>query len=473
MGSKCHSGGEGLMLFSSLTFLLAFLPLVLVLYYINNNRVYRNIILLISSLIFYSWGEPRTIIIMIITIIVNYVMAIMIEEKEKYRKLLFIVTCIFNIGILFFFKYFNFFVNDVLMLKNVTLNIILPIGISFYTFQILSYVIDVYKKEVVAQRSIINLGAYVTMFPQLIAGPIVRYQTIAKELTERKEHVDDIAEGLRRFIIGLGKKIIIANQMAIIADKVYLSIPLHDLNTMFAWIGTIAFALQIYYDFSGYSDMAIGLGKMFGFHFVENFNYPYIATSITDFWRRWHISLSSWFRDYVYIPLGGSRCSKARWMLNIMIVWSLTGLWHGASYNFILWGLYYGVLLMMEKLLFKKYLDKLKGINYIITMLIVLVGWVFFNSSSVDQIIYMIRNLFGFNGSFSLILLNNQVILYLLPYMLIAIIGMGPWINQLFIKIRNNTIGFTIYDIYLVVILVVCLIFLINNSYNPFIYFRF
>ena len=473
MGSKCHSGGEGLMLFSSLTFLLAFLPLVLVLYYINNNRVYRNIILLISSLIFYSWGEPRTIIIMIITIIVNYVMAIMIEEKEKYRKLLFIVTCIFNIGILFFFKYFNFFVNDVLMLKNVTLNIILPIGISFYTFQILSYVIDVYKKEVVAQRSIINLGAYVTMFPQLIAGPIVRYQTIAKELTERKEHVDDIAEGLRRFIIGLGKKIIIANQMAIIADKVYLSIPLHDLNTMFAWIGTIAFALQIYYDFSGYSDMAIGLGKMFGFHFVENFNYPYIATSITDFWRRWHISLSSWFRDYVYIPLGGSRCSKARWMLNIMIVWSLTGLWHGASYNFILWGLYYGVLLMMEKLLFKKYLDKLKGINYIITMLIVLVGWVFFNSSSVDQIIYMIRNLFGFNGSFSLILLNNQGILYLLPYMLIAIIGMGPWINQLFIKIRNNTIGFTIYDIYLVVILVVCLIFLINNSYNPFIYFRF
>ena len=473
MGSKCHSGGEGLMLFSSLTFLLAFLPMVLVLYYINNNRVYRNIVLLISSLIFYSWGEPRTIIIMIITIIVNYVMAIMIEEKEKYRKLLFIVTCIFNIGILFFFKYFNFFVNDVLMLKNVTLNIILPIGISFYTFQILSYVIDVYKKEVVAQRSIINLGAYVTMFPQLIAGPIVRYQTIAKELTERKEHVDDIAEGLRRFIIGLGKKIIIANQMAIIADKVYLSIPLHDLNTMFAWIGTIAFALQIYYDFSGYSDMAIGLGKMFGFHFVENFNYPYIATSITDFWRRWHISLSSWFRDYVYIPLGGSRCSKARWMLNIMIVWSLTGLWHGASYNFILWGLYYGVLLMMEKLFFKKYLDKLKGINYIITMLIVLVGWVFFNSSSVDQIIYMIRNLFGFNGSFSLILLNNQGILYLLPYMLIAIIGMGPWINQLFIKIRNNTIGFTIYDIYLVVILVVCLIFLINNSYNPFIYFRF
>ena len=473
MGPKCHSGGEGLMLFSSLTFLLAFLPLVLVLYYVNNNRVYRNIILLISSLIFYSWGEPRTIIIMIITIIVNYVMAIMIEEKEKYRKLLFIVTCIFNIGILFFFKYFNFFVNDVLMLKNVTLNIILPIGISFYTFQILSYVIDVYKKEVVAQRSIINLGAYVTMFPQLIAGPIVRYQTIAKELTERKEHVDDIAEGLRRFIIGLGKKIIIANQMAIIADKVYLSIPLHDLNTMFAWIGTIAFALQIYYDFSGYSDMAIGLGKMFGFHFVENFNYPYIATSITDFWRRWHISLSSWFRDYVYIPLGGSRCSKARWMLNIMIVWSLTGLWHGASYNFILWGLYYGVLLMMEKLFFKKYLDKLRGINYIITMLIVLVGWVFFNSSSVDQIIYMIRNLFGFNGSFSLILLNNQGILYLLPYMLIAIIGMGPWINQLFIKIRNNTIGFTIYDIYLVVILVVCLIFLINDSYNPFIYFRF
>ena len=461
------------MLFSSLTFLLAFLPLVLVLYYINNNRVYRNIVLLISSLIFYSWGEPRTIIIMIITIIVNYVMAIMIEENEKYRKLLFIVTCIFNIGILFFFKYFNFFVNDVLMLKNVTLNIILPIGISFYTFQILSYVIDVYKKEVVAQRSIINLGAYVTMFPQLIAGPIVRYQTIAKELTDRKEHVDDIAEGLRRFIIGLGKKIIIANQMAIIADKVYLSIPLHDLNTMFAWIGTIAFALQIYYDFSGYSDMAIGLGKMFGFHFVENFNYPYIATSITDFWRRWHISLSSWFRDYVYIPLGGSRCSKARWMLNIMIVWSLTGLWHGASYNFILWGLYYGVLLMMEKLFFKKYLDKLRGINYIITMLIVLVGWVFFNSSSVDQIIYMIRNLFGFNGSFSLILLNNQGILYLLPYMLIAIIGMGPWINQLFIKIRNNTIGFTIYDIYLVVILVVCLIFLINNSYNPFIYFRF
>ena len=465
------------MVFSSLTFLFIYFPITLVVMKLSPLK-YRNFCLLVLSLLFYSYGEPKYIIIMLVSCIVDYFNGYMVDkyrDNKRIAKRFVIFSIVFNLGLLGFFKYYDFLVsilNSIGINIFSPLNISLPIGISFYTFQTMSYPIDVYRNDAKVQKNLVNFSCYVTMFFQLIAGPIVRYKDIAAQLDHRIENENGFYNGIKRFVCGLAKKVILANNMGLIFEQIN-SLNNENISLLLAWLGIICFALQIYFDFSGYSDMAIGLASMFGFDLLENFNYPYIASSITDFWRRWHISLSSWFRDYVYIPLGGSRCSKARWMLNIMIVWSLTGLWHGASYNFILWGLYYGVLLMMEKLFFKKYLDKLRGINYIITMLIVLVGWVFFNSSSVDQIIYMIRNLFGFNGSFSLILLNNQGILYLLPYMLIAIIGMGPWINQLFIKIRNNTIGFTIYDIYLVVILVVCLIFLINNSYNPFIYFRF
>ncbi len=453
------------MLFSSLTFLLAFLPITLLLYYIYDNRNYRNIILLIVSLYFYAWGEPKTILLMLLAITVNYFMALQIE---KGKKVCFYIALIFNIGMLFFFKYFNFFVKDVLMLKNFPLHIVLPIGISFYTFQIMSYIIDVYRKTVKAQKNILYLGTYVSMFPQLIAGPIVRYETIEDELINRKETIKGFADGLRRFIIGLGKKVIIANNMAIIADKIFFE--LAELNTPLAWIGIIAYALQIYFDFSGYSDMAIGLGHMFGFQFLENFNYPYIAKTVTDFWRRWHISLSSWFKDYVYIPLGGSRVSIMRSIFNLTVVWSLTGLWHGASFNFILWGLYYGLLLIMEKYVLNKILAKLPVLHRLLTLLAILVGWVIFNTADLSHTFSYLCEMFIYNGTISLNQLNNIGILYLWPYFIMGIIGCTPIIKNLLAKL--NAVGY-IYDLYLFAVLGICMIFLINSSYNPFIYFRF
>ncbi len=453
------------MLFSSLTFLLAFLPITVILYFSFNNRTYRNVILLITSLFFYAWGEPKTIFLMILTIIVNYFLAI---QVEKNKKTYLYVSILFNIGLLFFFKYFNFFIKDVLFIKNSTINIVLPIGISFYIFQIMSYVIDVHRKKVKAQKNIIYLGAYVSMFPQLIAGPIVRYETIASELIERKETFEDFSNGLRRFITGLSKKIIIANNMAIIADKIFWDIK--DLSTPIAWLGAIAYSLQIYYDFSGYSDMAIGLGKMFGFNFDENFNYPYIAKTVTDFWRRWHISLSSWFKDYVYIPLGGSRVSLKRSIINLLIVWSLTGLWHGASYNFIVWGLFYGIILILEKYILNKFLSKFPITHRILTLITIIVGWVIFNTYDLNHTLYYLSNMFVYNGTISLNMLNNLGILYLWPYFILAILGSTPIIKLLLDKL--NKIGF-LYDLYLLLILGICFMFLINNSYNPFIYFRF
>ena len=460
------------MLFSSLTFLFAFLPITLILYHIKNNRNYRNIILLIVSLIFYSWGEPKTIIIMIFAIIFNYFIAIKMEDSKNSKPYL-IYSLIFNIGILFFFKYFNFFVEDVLMVKNFPLKIMLPIGISFYTFQIMSYVIDVYRGVVKAQRNILYLGCYVSMFPQLIAGPIVRYETIAKELIEREESIQQFAQGLRRFIIGLAKKIIIANQMAIISDKIFLELGNDEITTLLAWSATLAFTLQIYFDFSGYSDMAIGLGHMFGFKFLENFNYPYIAKTVTDFWRRWHISLSSWFKDYVYIPLGGSRVTQTRWIFNIAVVWALTGLWHGASYNFIIWGIYYGIILVLEKIFLNKVLKNVPIIQRLLTLLIILISWVIFNSTSISQIFVFLKNMFVINGSFNLNVLNNLGLLYLWPYAVFGIIGSGPFVKSIILKLQKTKIGRILVDIYLIILLIICLIFLINSSYNPFIYFRF
>ena len=347
------------MLFSSPIFLFSFLPITLFVYYIfliKTKRV-KNYFLLLMSLIFYAWGEPKFIVMLIASIVINWFFGILIDknrENKKKSKLIIALMLLANLSILIVFKYLGFLVTNINVIFNQNLvvpNIALPIGISFFTFQAISYVIDVYRKNGTVQKNILNVGLYLAFFPQLIAGPIVRYETVAEQINYRKENFDDFSKGVYRFIFGLSKKVLISNQMAIIADVAFDNSPS---SVLFAWLGAIAYALQIYFDFSGYSDMAIGLGAMFCFKFDENFNYPYIAKSITDFWHRWHISLSTWFRDYVYIPLGGSRCKRSKAFLNIFIVWLLTGIWHGASWNFILWGLYFFAFLIIEKSLFQR-----------------------------------------------------------------------------------------------------------------------
>ena len=385
------------MVFSSFTFLFIFLPLVLLTYFLAKKRQYRNIVLLVFSLIFYAWGEPVYVLLMLLSIIVNYFIALKIERRKKGKKKWMIMDVIFNLGIIGFFKYGNFMIQNInsIFHSNIgEMNLALPIGISFYTFQVLSYVIDVYRKTVPAQKSMVNLGMYVTLFPQLIAGPIVRYETVAEEIENRKENFNEVVEGLKRFFIGLGKKVLIANQMALIADTIYGG-DLEVTGTIALWLAAISYTLQIYFDFSGYSDMAIGLGRMFGFHFLENFNYPYIAKSITDFWRRWHISLSTWFRDYVYIPLGGNRVNKLKWLRNILVVWLLTGLWHGASWNFILWGVYYGVILIIEKVFLGKLIEKLpKVLQHIYALFFIIIGWVIFRVEDFSQMGIVLQKMF-------------------------------------------------------------------------------
>lgn len=465
------------MVFSSFTFLFIFLPLVLLTYFFAKKRKYRNIILLIFSLIFYAWGEPIYVLLMILSIVVNYFIALKIDRLKNGKKKLMIIDIIFNLAIIGFFKYGNFVIQNINGIFNCNIAEIklgLPIGISFYTFQVLSYVIDVYKKTVPAQKSIINLGMYVTLFPQLIAGPIVRYETVAEEIENRKENFTEIVEGLKRFFIGLGKKVLIANQMALIADTIYGG-NIETAGTITLWIAAISYTLQIYFDFSGYSDMAIGLGKMFGFHFLENFNYPYIAQSITDFWRRWHISLSTWFRDYVYIPLGGNRVSKIKWLRNILIVWLLTGLWHGASWNFILWGIYYGVILIIEKIFLGKYIEKLpRFFRHIYTLFFVVIGWVIFRIEDFSQMGIVLQKMFVWtkSGILDNIILNYDIFASL-PYIIIGIIGSIP----VFAKVKESTKSRVTYSvistIWCLVIFIISICFLLTATYNPFIYFRF
>lgn len=465
------------MLFSSLVFLFVFLPLIIITYYLVPIRSYRNFILLAFSLVFYAWGEPVYVVLMVLEILINFVLAQLIARNNdlKIKRLYLVITIIIDLGLLGFYKYSNFLIDIInnLFAMNLTfIEISLPIGISFYTFQVLSYVIDVYRGKVKVQNNILNLATYITMFPQLIAGPIVRYETIEDELTNRKESLSMVADGIRRFIIGLGKKIIIANNLALLAESVFLKTELVNYNFMIAWLGAISYALQIYFDFSGYSDMAIGLGKIFGFNFLENFNYPYIAKSITDFWRRWHISLSSWFRDYVYIPLGGNRVSKARWYLNIMIVWMLTGLWHGASYNFVAWGLYYGFFLIIEKVFLLRYLEKVKILNHVFTLVVVIFGFVIFNSSNLTQIQSFFTNMFAQLPYFDKAFLESNNLFYLLPYLFMGIIAATPLFNRIFKLLDESYFGI-VFDAYLILVLVICIVFLVNSSYNPFIYFRF
>ena len=465
------------MVFSSFTFLFIFLPLVLLTYFLAKKRQLRNIVLLVFSLIFYAWGEPVYVILMLLSIIVNYLIALKIERRKRGKKKWMIIDVIFNLGVIGFFKYGNFIIQNInsIFHSNIgEMDLALPIGISFYTFQVLSYVIDVYHKTVPAQKSIVNLGMYVTLFPQLIAGPIVRYETVAEEIENRKENFTEVVEGLKRFFIGLGKKVLIANQMALIADTIYGG-DLANTGTVSLWLAAISYTLQIYFDFSGYSDMAIGLGRMFGFHFLENFNYPYIAKSITDFWRRWHISLSTWFRDYVYIPLGGNRVSTLKWLRNILVVWLLTGLWHGASWNFILWGVYYGVILIIEKVFLGRIIEKLpKVLQHIYALFFIIIGWVIFRVEDFSQMGIVLQKMFTWQASSIIdnIVLNFDVFSSL-PYILIGIIGSMPLWTKVREKRKQTNSYLIVSNLWSFGIFMLSICFLLVATYNPFIYFRF
>jgi len=459
------------MVFSSLIFLFCFLPIFLVCYFIPKNRKVRNIVLLLFSLAFYGYGEPIYLIFMILSIIVNFILA-KFMDKSNNRKIWLVLAVVFDLGLLFFFKYSNFFINNINNFFNFNikfLSISLPIGISFYTFQSLTYIIDVYRKKTPVQDSIINLGCYISAFPQLIAGPIVRYSTVNEELNERKENVEDFAIGIRRFIIGLAKKAIIANEMAYVADSIFAS-SLTEAGFIGIFIGAICYALQLYYDFSGYSDMAIGLGRMLGFHYLENFNYPYIAKSITDYWRRWHISLSSFFRDYVYIPLGGNRCSIPRNIFNIMVVWLLTGFWHGADWNFIIWGLYFGIILIVEKFILKKWIDKMPSFfRHLYTLLLVLFSWIIFYFSDLSLMQEAFKSLFGFNGLGSIALLNHLQI-FKVRTILVFVIAVFASTEVLSKVFKKDTV---VKDVLLMILFIISIVTILASSYNPFVYFRF
>ncbi len=468
------------MVFSTLTFLYAFLPLVLVSYFLFPNRVYRNGVLLVFSLVFYAWGEPRYIFLMLAASFVAYIGGLLIhqldgEKTQKLRKVVFVITICLLTANLFLFKYLNFTVDNLNHLFSSTLmipKIALPIGISFYTFQILSYVIDLYRHEIQVQTNYFYLTLYVSFFPQLIAGPIVRYQTVESEIKLRKESLEDVSYGLRRFIVGLSKKVILSNKIGAIATLIYTE-NTSAYGTAIYWLAALAYSLQIYFDFSGYSDMAIGLGRIFGFHFLENFHYPYIATSITDFWRRWHISLSSWFRDYIYIPLGGNRCSTARWVFNLCVVWVLTGFWHGAQWNFMLWGIYYAVLLLVEKFFLGKLLERLPKIfQWLYTFFFVVIGWVIFNAESLEQVGQRVGMLFRFVPSDPVaVLAANSSILLGLIYIPIGLVCMLPWAER--IKLKKTALRDTLLNVVCLVLLLECIVYILSSSYNPFIYFRF
>lgn len=468
------------MVFSSLAFLYGFLPVVIILYFLCKNRVYRNVVLLAFSLLFYAWGEPKLIALMILSSLTAYAAGLLIDRCEnkgklKLKKTIFVISVVLLTANLFVFKYLNFVCDNVGNLLGVDFNvkkIALPIGISFYTFQILSYVIDLYRGKVKVQKNPFYLTLYVAFFPQLIAGPIVRYETVEEEIRTRQETWKDFSDGLGRFIVGLAKKVIISNNLALIPTIVYGG-DAQVYGTLMYWMAAIGYALQIYFDFSGYSDMAIGLGQMFGFHFLENFNYPYIATSITDFWRRWHISLSSWFRDYIYIPLGGNRVKKGRFVFNILVVWILTGFWHGAEWNFIIWGLYYGILLLAEKLFLAKYIDKLpKFLRWVYSMFFVLIGWVIFNLTDVTQIGETLKMMFSaVPTDFAGVVGSNTEIMFAMLFLPLGILCMLPWKNKF--DFSKSTTGQIVIRIAEILLLAVCVVCVISSSYNPFIYFRF
>lgn len=492
------------MVFSSFVFLLVFLPLILILYYISPRRL-QNFVLLVASLIFYAWGEPVYVLIMLFSTVFDYTNGRLIEYFKNHgshgkAKAALIIDICGNLGILGFFKYADFFIGNVNTVTGAGISLLhlaLPIGISFYTFQTMSYTIDVYREQVSAQHNILDFATYVTLFPQLIAGPIVQYKTVADELRGRKTGLVDFSEGAFRFTVGFAKKVLLANQIGSLWDTIS---GLNELTAATAWLGAVAYSFQIYFDFSGYSDMAIGLGRMFGFHFLENFNFPYMAKSITEFWRRWHISLSSWFREYVYIPLGGNRKGLPRQIFNLAVVWLLTGLWHGASWNFVLWGAYYGVLLILEKLFLLRLLKKLPGwFGHIYSVFLVVVGWVIFAQTDMGKLVNYLKAMFGIgasgvNADFFFFLSGNA---FLLAVLVVCSIDHRGWVKRLsgFLSgkrkaldgvLRMEPSAGSIYEtvqesrgmtylkpLLLLVLLFLTTAFLVGDSYNPFLYFRF
>ncbi len=463
------------MVFSSTIFLFLFLPILLVVYYnpIIKNKSFKNVVLLFGSIFFYAWGEPVFVFLILISVFVNWLSGLLIYRTlhTVWSKIWLIVNLCWNIGLLFVFKYLQFIAENLGLLlyddsAHFGIEIALPIGISFFTFQIMSYTIDVYRKRVPVQKNILYLGMYILMFPQLVAGPIVRYETVADEILNRKETSEDFTSGVSRFVFGLGKKVLIANYVGRIADFVWGA---DEKTVVLAWIGAIAYTLQIYFDFAGYSDMAIGLGRMFGFHYDENFNYPYISKSITEFWRRWHMSLSQWFRDYVYIPLGGNRVSESRNYLNLFVVWLLTGIWHGANWTFVVWGLGYFVLLVIEK---KMGTIKIKGLSNVYTMFFVILLWVLFRADSLAQAGYYIGAMFGIGsvgilGDAAKAFLSHNILLFT-----VAIVGCLPVVPMLKKKMSDRCVEW-ISALSMVAIFVLCIMSLVTTDYNPFIYFNF
>jgi putative alginate O-acetyltransferase algI len=454
----------------------AYLPITLLAYYLV-PRQGRNIFLFIVNLIFYGWGEPRLVLLMVFNIFFNYIGGWLVNKYRadaKKKKLFLILTCVLDIGILAVFKYTGMITETLNMLPFLNipeLQISLPIGISFYTFQTMSYVIDVYRDDAPVSKNFINFGTYVALFPQLIAGPIVRYRDVAEQLVNRRETLEMFTRGVKLFMVGLAKKVIIANTMGTLTKNIFATTD--ENGVVGTWVGMIAYTFQIYFDFSGYSDMACGLGNMMGFEFLKNFNYPYIAKSITDFWRRWHISLSTWFKEYVYIPLGGNRKGVKRQILNLLIVWGLTGLWHGAAYNFVLWGLYYGLLLILEKFVLKKFLDRLPSfVQHIYTLFIIIIGWGLFYFTDVGQLGEFMVDLFNFgNGicgdqAFNLIMSN-------LPMLIIAAVASTPLATMLYTRFEHTRFMWIPETLYCMGVLAVSTASLVNQSYNPFLYFRF
>ena len=464
------------MVFSSLLFLFVYLPVVLAIYYIV-PRKWRNLWLFIANLVFYGWGEPVYILLMLFSITINYFAGILIDrsgDDRRKAKGILIADVVINLAMLGFFKYYDLFASTLSTIPGVSvpaLHLALPIGISFYTFQTMSYPIDIYRGDAKLQRSYISFGTFVALFPQLIAGPIVRYKDIAEQLDFRAGGVDQFSSGVRRFIVGLGKKVLIANNIGALWD-IYAAKSASELTVLGSWLGILAFSLQIYFDFSGYSDMAIGLGRMLGFEFLENFNYPYISKSVTEFWRRWHISLGTWFRDYVYIPLGGNRKGPWRQIFNLLVVWALTGFWHGANWTFLCWGLYYAAFLIIEKLFLLRRLEKAPVLATVYTLLVAVCGWVLFDLPSLGAAAVYYRSMFGFAGGGAW---NAGDIFYLREYALVfvvCILACLPTGARLYAKLSVKVRAW-LTPVMIAAVLLLSTAYLVNATYNPFLYFRF
>lgn len=467
------------MVFSSIIFIFYFIPCFFLIYYITPQK-YKNFVCLLGSLFFYAWGEPYYVLLMLASIALNYCFGrgLRFDRSDAARKRIMILACVFNIAMLVVFKYLTFFLQtayDLIGIEKEAVVISLPLGISFYTFQALSYILDVYRKQVPVQTRFLNLALYISMFPQLVAGPIVRYGDINAEIDKRTLKTSEISCGIARFMVGMGKKVLLSNGLGAIADAIW-NVPGLEIATHSAWIAIIAYTLQIYFDFSGYSDMAIGLGQMMGFHFVENFNYPYMSGSVSEFWRRWHISLGSWFRDYVYFPLGGSRTSRGKMIRNLLIVWGLTGFWHGANWTFLLWGLYYGVLICVEKLLRLEKRRIPAALRHICCLLAVMFGWVLFRSDSLAEAFTFLQRLVGsgatgFSDAASRLYLHDNLLLIVL-----ACVGSTPLVKRLCSRLTaklSATLTELLRCAVVVALLALCTLYLVNTTYNPFIYFRF